>query len=56
MILSLFISENTKFGFENGKTYEYAYESEVKTHIPGASTEHSSLHMNAKVKLEVLSR
>ena len=47
---------NTKFGFEEGKTYEYSYESDVKTHIPGAMEEHSSLHMRATVRLEALSR
>ena len=50
------IPENTKFGFENGKTYDYDYESMIKTHIPGATTDHSSLKMLAVVKLEVISR
>ena len=48
--------ENTKFIYEPGKTYDYQYESDMKTWVNGATDEHSSLHMRATVQLEVLSR
>ena len=42
--------------YEIGKTYEYVYESDLKTSIPGATEEHSSLHMRSTVQVEVMSQ
>lgn len=47
-------STSSKFSYEPGKTYEYTYESDIKTSVPGA-TEHSSLHMRSTIQLEVIS-
>jgi len=44
----------TKFSYMSGQTYEYQYEADIKTSIPG-STEHSSLHMRARALLDVIS-
>lgn len=50
------LSENSKFIYEPGKTYDYQYESDLKTWVNGGTEEHSSLHMRATVQMEVLSR
>ena len=44
----------TKFQYMPSQTYDYQYEADIKTSIPG-STEHSSLHMQAKAQIEVIS-
>ena len=50
------VPDTTKFSYEPGKTYEYAYESDLKTWVNGASEDHSSLHIRATAQIEVLSR
>ena len=47
--------DTQKFSFVPGKTYEYRYESDALTSIPGATEESSALHMSATVRLETLS-
>lgn len=47
-------TSNAKFQYNAGQTYEYTYESDIKTTVAGAS-EHSSLHMRATVLLDVIS-
>jgi len=37
-----------------GQTYEYQYEADIKTSIPG-STEHSSLHLQARAQIDIIS-
>jgi hypothetical protein len=37
-----------------GQTYEYQYDADIKTSIPG-STEHSSLHLRSRALIEVVS-
>jgi len=44
----------TKFAYMSGQTYTYQYDADIKTSIPG-STEHSSLHMQARTYIEVIS-
>jgi hypothetical protein len=44
----------TKFAYVIGQTYEYQYEADIKTSIPG-NTEHSSLHIRAKALVDVIS-
>jgi hypothetical protein len=48
--------DSSKFGYETGKTYVYSYEADLKTTVPGAASEHSSLHVQATAKVEVLSK
>lgn len=50
------VLDSNKFQFRTGKTYQYAYESEIKTLIQGASEDHASLHMTADVDLEIISK
>jgi len=47
--------ESLKFAYEENTVYEYAYENDVQTSIPGSTEEQSSLHMSATVQIEVLS-
>ena len=51
----VFFSESLKFAYEENTVYEYAYENDVQTSIPGSTEEQSSLHMSATVQIEVLS-
>lgn len=44
----------TKFAYMSGQTYSYQYDADIKTSIP-SSTEHSSLHVQAKANIEVIS-
>lgn len=48
--------ENSKFIYEPGKTYDYQYESDLKTWMKEGTEEQSSLHMRATAQVEVLSR
>lgn len=45
---------SVKFAYMSGQTYSYQYDADIKTSIPG-STEHSSLHVQAKANIEVIS-
>ena len=56
MLIRIVPSASSKFGYKTGNTYEYGYESDVKTHIPGATEEHSALHVRATARLEILSQ
>lgn len=49
-------STNDKFSFDADQTYEYQYESNVKTSMGGASEEHSSLHLRTTAQFEVISK
>jgi len=46
---------SSKFAYMSGQTYEYRYDGDIKTSIPG-STEHSSLHIRASALVEVISQ
>ena len=48
--------DTQRFSFVPGNTYEYRYESDVLTNIPGATEESSALHMSATVRLEALTQ
>ncbi len=47
--------DTQKFAFAPGTTYEYRYESDVTTSIPGATEESSALHVTATARVETLS-
>ncbi|XP_045158693.2 uncharacterized protein LOC123524511 [Mercenaria mercenaria] len=47
---------SNKFNYVPGKTYNYKYESDIKTQVQGASDDHASLHLSAVVQLEILSK
>ena len=49
------VPESVKFAYEPTKQYEYTYENDIQTSIPGSTEEQSSLHMRATVQIEVLS-
>jgi len=44
----------TKFSYMPSQTYDYQFEADIKTSVPG-STEHSSLHLQAKAQVEIIS-
>ena len=50
-----FCAESSKFSYTPGKIYEYAYESNTRTTIPGSMEEQASLQMRANVQLVALS-
>jgi len=51
----LFYAESSKFSYMPGKIYEYAYESNSRTTIPGSTEEIAGLQMRANVQLAVAS-
>ena len=50
-----FCTESSKFSYMPGKIYEYAYESNSRTTIPGSTEELAGLQMRANVQLAVAS-
>ncbi len=53
-IISSRFPDSSKFSYTPDQTYEYSYESDIRTSITGATEEHSSLHVRATAKVEVL--
>ncbi|XP_060598017.1 vitellogenin-like, partial [Ruditapes philippinarum] len=46
----------SQFRYESGKTYEYRYETEIRTAIQGASEDQAGVDMSAKVYIDFLSK
>ena len=52
----IILADTGKFDYVPGNTYEYQYEADIKTHIPGTTEEHSSLHLRANVQIEAITK
>ena len=50
-----YVSVSSKFSYQSDIAYKYAYETNVITSMPGANTDHSSLHLRADVTIQALS-
>ena len=52
----VFLGESNNFQYTVGNTYTYTYETDTITKVEGATEEHSSLHIQAKADIEVISK
>lgn len=55
-LLCYIILVSSQFNYEAGKTYEFTYETELRTAIQGASEEHAGVHLTATVHMDFLSK
>ena len=53
---SFVVVDTGKFDYVPENTYEYRYEADIKTHIPGTTEEHSSIHLRANVHIEAITK
>ena len=47
---------SSKFNYKPGTTYEFTYETDVRTAIQGASEDHAGVHMVSRVFLDFVSK
>ena len=47
---------SNKFNYEAGTTYEFTYETDVRTAIQGASEDHAGVHLTSNVYLDFVSQ
>ena len=56
MYVCVYFSASDKFNYVPGKTYEFQYDTEVRTSVQGSSEDHAGVHMSATVHMEILSK